>query len=139
MQGHLDLDPGLAHRVAHDADHLVLGLPQAGHGIDHQPPGTGIAQVEKARDRGNFLAGQDQLAERIAAHHDVEDARIFQKLALQRLIEHHGLVGQHGRRGDLCPFQTRQQVILAEARDGGNEDQNFGQHHENDRQDQEPA
>jgi hypothetical protein len=90
------------------------------------------------RDRRHVVGGQDQLPRGVAQEHDVQHLGVAQKLVFQIVVDH-PVRGQKRQRGDLRPFEARQQVILAEAGDGGDENEHLGQHHEDDRQDQEAS
>ena len=71
----------------------------------------------------------------IAAQNDVQHLGVLQQLRLERVFDH-PVRRQQRERGDLRPFQACQQVILAEARDRGDEYEDLGQHHEDDGEDQ---
>ena len=86
-------------------------------------------------DRGHSAAGQDQLPRGVTQKNDVQHLGVAQKFVFELFVDH-PVRGQQRERGDLRAFQTRQQIILAETRDGRDENEHLGQHHEDDRQDQ---
>jgi len=133
----LDQEPRLLDRIADHPDHMVLRPEQAFDGIADQLPGGRIAQVIGRDDLGRNRRGEDKFPHLVPPEDDVVDFGIVQQFLLDPLVDH--VPGRQKRqRSDLRPFQTRQDIVLAKARDGGHEDQHLGQHHEDDRQKQEP-
>ena len=130
---------GTAHGRADDADHLVFGHPDVPKGIADQLVSGRIPQVIGPIDLRGDRAGENQLANLVPAQHNVEHFGIGQKLGLQLGCDH--VVGrrQQGERGDLCPLQPVQEVVLAESGDRGHKDEHLGQHHEDRGQDQEAS
>jgi hypothetical protein len=83
---------------------------------------------------------EDRISWRVASRSsdDVQDLGVGSS-SYSRSSSIMSVRGQKRQGGDLRPFETREQVILAEAGDGGDEDEHLGQHHEDDRQDQEAS
>ena len=72
----------------------------------------------------------------VPAQHYVIDASIQQQFFFKIAID--CAVRQQGQRRNLGPFDARQKKVLSITRNRGHKDQDFGEHHENDREDQEP-
>ena len=134
--GRFDQKARLFHRIADHADDVVFAPHQAGQSIADQFQGRWLAHVEGRGDLARYGRGQHQFAHVVAAQDDVKDFGIGQKFLFDRLVDH--VPGRQPRqRRNLGTFQARQDVVLTETRDRRHEDQNFGQHDEQRRQDQE--
>jgi hypothetical protein len=133
--GDLDQNTGILNRLADHPHDLGGAVEKTGQRVPDQRPGRRIAQIEGRLYRRRHLRVQNKLAHLVAAQHDIVDARVLQQFGLQVGVDH--VVSQKRKRRDLRPLEARQHVVLAKTRDRGHENENFGQHHEKDREDKE--
>ena len=108
--------------------------------VAHQRELAGFAQIEGRRSTiAGICARQHQLAHVVAPQHHVQHVRGRQQLLLAASGDTSSSAGRELRqRRDLRQLEPVLQVVVAEARHRRHEEQHLGDHHEDDRQAQEP-
>ena len=129
VEGDLDL-AALARRADHPDD-AVAAAEKDAHGVAHPVEGVGLGQVVGALDHRRGRARQHQFADVLAAQRDVDHARGVEELLLE--VGRNLLIGrgrEDGERRHLAEVETRLQIVGAETRHRGHEEQHLRDYHE---------
>ena len=119
-------------RLVHHPDHPGFAGQHGAEGIGDGLVPHGAAEIEAGIDHEVAVAAQRQFAAFAFFQGHDEDARPHQDLAAQIAGEDLVRGGFGGKRGDFRLGDAPLQPLDAEVCNGGQEDENFAQHHEDD-------